>query len=263
MMSRLLRLIWTFTRLSALNELQYRANFFMQFFSSLLALANGLIGLALVFYHTETLAGWEPMELLVVVGVYTLIGGLIRAMIQPNMWRIMDGVHEGTLDFTLTKPEDSQLLVSMSNFELWKLVDVIIGFAVLGYAVLKLGARVGIEEALIFAVVLFCGGLMVYSLWLAIATTSFWVVRIWSLFEFFENMYQAGRWPVGIYPSWLRLILTFLVPVAFAVTAPAEALTARLNTQTLLLALVVAALTLVASRMFWKYGLRNYSGASA
>jgi ABC-2 type transport system permease protein len=262
MMLRLLRLVWTFTRLSALNELQYRANFFMRFFSSLLTLANGLIGLALVFYHTESLAGWEPTELLVVVGVYTLIGGLIRALIQPNMWRIMDGVHEGTLDFILTKPEDSQLLVSIANFELWKLVDVIIGIAVLGYAVLKLGIRIGMAEAVIFAMVLICGGLMVYSLWLAIATTSFWVVRIWSLFEFFENMYQAGRWPVGIYPSWLRMILTFLVPVAFAVTAPAEALTARLTAQTLLLALALAAFALVASRMFWKFGLRNYSGAS-
>lgn len=262
MMLRLLRLVWTFTRLSALNELQYRANFFMRLFSSLLTLANGLIGLALVFYHTESLAGWEPMELLVVVGVYTLIGGLIRALIQPNMWRIMEGVHEGTLDFTLTKPEDSQLLVSMANFELWKLVDVIIGITVLGYAVSKLGSRVGMAEAVIFAMVLTCGGLMVYSLWLAIATTSFWVVRIWSLFDFFENMYQAGRWPVGIYPSWLRMILTFLVPVAFAVTAPAEALTARLTSQTLLLALALATFALVASRMFWKFGLRNYTGAS-
>lgn len=235
----------------------------MQFFSSLLALANGLAGLALVFYHTDTLAGWQPMELLVVMGVYTLIGGLIRSVIQPNMWRIMDGVHEGTLDYTLTKPQDSQVLVSMANFELWKLVDVLIGLAVLSYAVVRLGARVGLAEAAVFALVLLCGGLMVYSLWLAIATTSFWVVRIWSIFDFFENMYQAGRWPVGIYPPWLRLILTFLVPVAFAVTAPAEALTARLTTQTLLLALAVAAFALIASRMFWQFGLRHYSGASA
>ena len=260
---RLLRLAWTFTRLSALNELQYRANFFMQFFSSALALTNGLAGLALVFYHTDTLAGWEPMELLVVVGVYTLIGGLIRAVIQPNMWRIMDGVREGTLDFTLPKPQDSQILVSMANFELWKLVDVGTGLAVLGYAVVKLGGTVGLTEAAVFALMLLCGGLMVCSLWLAIATTSFWVVRIWSLFEFFEAMYQAGRWPVGIYPVWLRTILTFLVPVAFAVTAPAEALTARLTVQTLLLAVAMATFALTASRLFWKFGLRNYSGASA
>jgi ABC-2 type transport system permease protein len=76
-------------------------------------------------------------------------------------------------------------------------------------------------------------------------------------------MYQAGRWPVGIYPEWLRLALTFIVPVAFAVTAPAEALTARLTSQTLVLALAVAAGSLIASRLFWKVGLRHYSGASA
>ena len=84
-----------------------------------------------------------------------------------------------------------------------------------------------------------------------------------EVLKVFEAMYQAGRWPVGIYPAWLRMILTFIVPVAFAVTAPAEALTARLTVQTLILAFVVAAFTLIASRLFWKFGLRNYTGASA
>jgi len=258
-----LRLVWTFLRLSALNELQYRANLLMQLFSSALSLANGLAGLALVFYHTESLAGWGPMELLVVVGVYTLIGGLIRAFIQPNMWRLTDGVREGSLDFTLTKPEDAQLLVSITQFELWKLVDVALGAALLIYAVMRLGVKIGLAEAGGFAVVLLCGGLTVYSLWLAVTTTSFWVVRMWAIFEFFDRMYQAGRYPVGIYPTWLRMILTFVVPVAFAVTAPAEALTARLTPQTLALALALAALALVGSRAFWKLGLRHYSGASA
>ena len=260
---RVLRVAWTYLRLSALNELQYRANLVVQFFTSILALVNGVAGLALVFLHTESLQGWGPMELLVVVGVYTLIGGLIRALIQPNMWRIMDGVQEGTLDYTLTKPADSQLLVSVTEFRLWKLVDVLLGLGVLVFAVQRLGGTIGVEQAALFALMLLCGGLILYSLWLAVATASFWVVRIWSLFEMFESMYQAGRWPVGIYPEWLRLALTFIVPVAFAVTAPAEALTARLTSQTLVLALAVAAGSLIASRLFWKVGLRHYSGASA
>jgi ABC-2 type transport system permease protein len=258
-----LRLVWTFVRLSALNELQYRANLLIQLFTSLVALVNGVVGLALVFYHTDTLAGWGELELLVVVGVYTLIGGLIRTFIQPNMWRIMDGVMEGTLDFTLTKPADSQLLVSVTEFQLWKLVDVVLGLGVLVYAGFRLGVRMGLQQSLLFVGLLLCGGLIVYSLWLAVATTSFWVVRIWALFEMFESMYQAGRWPVGIYPTWLRLILTFLVPVAFAVTAPAEAFTARLSPQTLILALVVTVLALLGSRLIWTFGLRHYSGASA
>jgi ABC-2 type transport system permease protein len=258
-----LRVARTYLRLSALNELQYRANLVIQFFTSILALINGIAGLALVFLHTESLQGWGPTELLVVVGVYTVIGGLIRSFIQPNMWRIMDGVQEGTLDYTLTKPADSQLLVSVTEFQLWKLVDVVLGLGVLAFAVARLGGTIGLAQAGLFAVVLLCGGLILYSLWLAVATASFWVVRIWSLFDMFESMYQAGRWPVGIYPSWLRLALTFIVPVAFAVTAPAEALTARLTPQTLALALGITTGALVGSRLLWKFGLRHYSGASA
>ena len=44
---------------------------------------------------------------------------------------------------------------------------------------------------------------------------------------------------------------------------PAEALTARLTPQTLALALGLTVFALAGSRLFWKFGLRHYSGASA
>ena len=47
--------------------------------------------------------------------------------------------------------------------------------------------------------------------------------------QLFQSLYDAGRWPIGIYPDWLRAALTFLVPVAFAVTIPSEALLGRLT----------------------------------
>jgi len=76
-------------------------------------------------------------------------------------------------------------------------------------------------------------------------------------------MYQAGRWPVSIYPIWLRTPLTFLVPVALAVTVPAQALTGRLDSQTLLGMLLLAMLFWLAARWFWRFGICYYSGASA
>ena len=80
----------------------------------------------------------------------------------------------------------------------------------------------------------------------------------------FRSMYQAGRWPVGIYPGWLRVTLTAIVPVAFAVTVPAEALAGRLTAANLALACAVAlASWRFVSRWFWQRGLRRYSGASA
>jgi ABC-2 type transport system permease protein len=84
-----------------------------------------------------------------------------------------------------------------------------------------------------------------------------------NILEIFQSMYQAGRWPISLYPGWLRFGLMFIVPVAFAVTVPAEALTGRLDSFTTLGAVTLAVAMLAASRVFWKIGLRRYSGASA
>ena len=92
---------------------------------------------------------------------------------------------------------------------------------------------------------------------------SFWFIRIENILVIFQTLYEAGRWPIGIYPHWLKFILTFIVPIAFAITVPAQALTCRRTTETLTLDVGVAIGMLIISRLFWKIGLRNYSGASA
>ena len=95
------------------------------------------------------------------------------------------------------------------------------------------------------------------------AAMSFWFGRIASFLMIFSDLYEAARWPIGIYPGWLRMLLTFVVPVAIAVTVPAEALVGRLTGDRVMLALGVAAGALAVARLVWIRGLRHYSGASA
>jgi ABC-2 type transport system permease protein len=258
-----LRLLWLYVRLGTLNELEYRANFFMQLAQAAISLATALAGLGVVYAHTDSLAGWRSDELLALLGVYFLVGGLISFVIQPSMQRLMEDVRLGTLDFTLTKPEDSQLLVSARQVEVWKLLDVVLGIGVLSTALVRLGANVGVAQAVTFGIALLAGGVIVYSFWLILATMTFWFVKVDNILVIFESMYQAGRWPIGIYPPWLRAALTLLVPVAFAVTVPAEALVGRLAASTLLGAVGLALALLAVSRWFWSVGVRRYSGASA
>jgi ABC-2 type transport system permease protein len=259
----LIRLALLYFRVGALNELQYRVNFFIQLLQSLVALGVGLIGLALVFSHTTALNGWTRPELLAVMGVHILMGGLINAIIQPNMQRLLEEVREGTLDYALTKPADSQAIVSVREFRIWKIVDVATGLIVLFAALLQLQAQAQVWQALAFAVALLFGWAMVYAFWLMLTSTVFWFIRIDELVNLFEGVYAAGRWPVSIYPDWLRTGLTFLIPVAFAVTVPAEALTGRLTWQTLLGAAGLAVGLMLIARLVWRAGLRRYSGASA
>lgn len=217
----------------------------------------------MVFDHTETLGGWLAAELVALVGIFTLMGGLIRLVIQPSMQRFMEDVRQGTLDFKLTKPADAQLLVSVQQFQIWQGMDIILGIIILIVAAVRLGGMAGGWQAVGFVVALLCGAAIVYSFWLILATVSFWVVRVENILVIFQTMYEAGRWPVNIYPLWLRSALTFLVPVAFAVTVPASGFVGRLELPTLLGALALALVLLAVARLFWKVGIKHYSGASA
>jgi ABC-2 type transport system permease protein len=258
-----LRLLFVFFRVSVLNETAYRVNFFVQLFHSVLELGTALAGLGVIFSYTNALGGWRPDEMLALVGVYFLIGGLISLVIQPGMSGLIDAVRNGTLDFTLTKPEDAQLLVSIQRVAFFSLIDLLMGLGVVIAALLRLGEKIGAGQAAAFVGVLLAGGVIVYSFWLFLASLSFWFVRVENLLEIFRSMYEAGRWPVSLYPGWLRFGLTFIVPVAFATTIPAEALSGRLTSLTLLEAFGLAAATFLLARIFWKLGLKRYSGASA
>jgi ABC-2 type transport system permease protein len=256
-------LLGVFFRVNVISELAYGVNFIWQLFQSLLSLAIALAGLGVIFSYTDTLGGWGPDEVLGLVGVYFLVGGIIGLLIQPGMEQFIQSVRDGTLDFTLTKPEDAQLLVSIQKVEIWKLIDIVLGFGVLGFALVRLGEKLGGWQAAEFLAMLMAGGVIIYSFWLILATLSFWFVRVENILVIFQSIYEAGRWPISLYPGWLRFGLTFIVPVAFATTIPAEALTGRLNWETLLGSLAAAAVLFAISRIFWKTGLRHYSGTSA
>jgi viologen exporter family transport system permease protein len=258
-----LRIVWVFAKLGFQNEAAYRANFWVQIFESVLNVGSALASVALVFSRTQTLAGWRPAELVALLGVYFTVYGAIHVVIAPSLTKFMEDVRLGNLDFTLTKPADAQLLVSTSEIRVWKLVDLALGLGILGWGLAGIAGSIGPLESLAFALALAAGAATVYAFWMVLATFAFWFVRLENVLMIFWNMYQAGRWPVGIYPRWLRITLTAVVPVALAVTVPAEALAGRLTASNLALACAVSVVLLVGSRWFWLRGLRHYSGASA
>ena len=260
---QLFRLLSTFFRIGLLNEAAYRANFFMQILQALINLGAALILFQTIFSYTSTLNGWHATELLVLVGIYFLMGGMMNCVLQPSMNRFMGDVRDGTLDYTLLKPADAQILVSVREVEIWRLVDVAVGFVVIAVALFEGGIKLNIWGLVSFLVALVAGGMIIYSFILILSTLVFWYNKIENILVIFQSMYEAGRWPVTIYPGWLRLMLTFIVPIAFAITVPAQALTGRLVWPLLLGAVALAVALVAGSRLFWRFGIRHYTGASA
>ena len=250
-------------KVGAMHELQYRVNFFLQVVDSAIRLATGLVAIWLVFSHTDDLAGWTRLELLVVMGIHILLSGINRTFVEPNVYQFLYTIGEGEFDYVLARPVDSQLLVSVRNLRFWQLVDVVVGGVVIVWALSGVVETTSWLEGGAFLVAVACGAVILYCMWMVVAAAAFKWIRVDDTVQLLNGLFQAGRWPVTIYPGWLRLTLTFVVPLAFAITVPAQSLTSRLTGGMLVLTLIVTGIMLLITRVAWQHGVRNYSGASA
>jgi ABC-2 type transport system permease protein len=259
-----LRVIGTYLRLGVLNVLQYRADFWFELISIVISLVSALFGIGIVFAQTDNLGGWSRDDLIALVGIQLLVSGAINIVVMPSMRKLMEHVRLGTLDFMLTKPADSQLLASISTVNVGATASMGVGIAVLVTALVRLGGTIAVADWLRFLVVLASGVVIIYCFLLILSTFTFWFVKLDNILVIFETMFNgAGNWPITIYPGWLRASLTFIVPVAFAITIPAQSLTGRLSDPAVVGTIALAAGFVIVSRIFWRFGLRHYTGASA
>src|SRR5262245_38047874 len=191
-----LRLFWLFVKTSVLNDTEYRADFFAQVLVTLIGIGTQLAAVGVIFRHTPNLAGWSLPQVLALLGVYNFMYGFIGALIAPNMRQVLEDVRQGTLDFALLKPVNSQFLVSVRQFVVWRLSDIALGIGLAVYASLRLAHEISVRDAALFVLMLGCGAVIVYSFWLVLATSSFWFTRIDNIEMIFWNIFEAGRYPI-------------------------------------------------------------------
>ena len=256
------RLIGIFAGASVAARLEYRANFVVNLIGSVLGTAGSILGIAVLYSQGAPLGGWTQREALVVVGVFTLVEGIIGAFIRPNLGRIAPLVRDGALDLRLLKPIDTQFLVSVRDLNPFQLPDVAFGLALVTWAAWGLpGATVAGAAA--GAALLLAGVAIVYSVLFMLSTTAFWFVKVDNASELFTGLFRAGQFPVSAFPGWIRVLFTFVVPVAFITTVPAELIVGRAQGGAILAAVAIAALLLFVSRRFWLFAIRNYTSASS
>ncbi len=260
-MQRYLKVLKLFWSAAIASEMEYRVNFILATLSSLGNLAGSLFGLFLFYRHGYTFGNWSWEAALVVLGIFTLLQGFSETFLAPNLNRIVSHVQRGTLDFVLLKPIRSQFWLSTHTLSSWGLPDLVFGIAIIGYAGTKLG--LGINNYLISTIPLFFGLVILYSLWFILGATSIWFVKIYNTTEVLRGLLEAGRYPIAAYPTAYRFFFTYVIPVAFLTTIPAEAMLGQGNTTWFIGTAVLALALFFISTWFWGFALRFYTSASS
>ena len=245
------------------TQLEYQANVLIELVAVALSLSGSLLLLSLFFGPGRELGGWSWHQALVVQGFYTVFDGMASTWLRPNLGSIVTHVREGTLDFVLLKPIDSQFWVSLRTFSPAGLPEIGLGLLLAGWGANQAGAV--LSPLLLAGVVLMLAvaGTILYSLWFFIAATSIWFVKTWNATEVLRALLAAGRYPLTAYPAPLRLLFTLVLPVAFLTTVPAEVLLGRAALPVLGLGCGLAVGFFALARWFWLFALRHYTSASS
>ena len=257
-----LRILLAFWRINLAEELQYRANFVASVLGTLAYMATALLTLDLFFSHTNTLGGWDYWEIVVLLGVFNALTGVIETVLRPGIGELADEVKSGELDLVLVKPVDAQGFVSFRRLDVWRLTDVVLGLGLAGYALIRLHHVPSLAQLAAFGLTLAAAAVVVYAIWVALMSLTFWFVSVENIAVLFDAVFEGARYPVSAYPGALRFLFVYLIPIAWTTTIPASALTGRLRPALGLIAVLVAAVAFGLARALWRAALRRYSGAS-
>jgi ABC-2 type transport system permease protein len=259
----ILKLLSAFLKVNIQMSLAYRADTVVNILLNLMWLGWELLSLSIIFNNTETIGGWDFGELIALLGVFRLVHTLMIALIWPNTEKFNQSIRDGSMDYTLLQPINSMFLVTFSRITVWRAWDLVLAAILIVVGINLAGDTTTPLQILIFILLTVSGAIVIYSLWIVLIALTFWFTKFDNNVTILQALLDAGRYPVTVYPVWLRILVTFIIPIAVATTIPLQALRGDLNLGRALMFVAIGVASFVVASQVWKRGLKQYSGASS
>ena len=252
-----------FLHTSLASELEYKTNILIDLITAILSLIGSIFLLTIFFQNNGFIGGWEFKQALIIQGIYTILNGITNTWFNPNLTEIVKHIREGTLDFVLLKPIDSQFYISLKKITPSGFLEITLGFCLLAYCIRINQIDFNLSFLTLCFITIICSICILYSIWFFISTTTIWFVKTWNATEVLRSFLYIGRFPLNSFSFSLRIFFSVFIPIAFITTIPSEVFLGISTLWKVLLEIIVAMIFFKTSRKFWLFALKSYSSASS
>lgn len=259
---RYLRVYKVLLRLNLAQLLAYRANLINSCISHTIWGMFGLMAMFLLTSKNASIFGWTRNELLVIAATYNIVFGVFYGLFQRSFVEFSNTIHFGRLDSLLTKPIDSQFLLTSMYISYTHIIRLCIGFVFLGILLTQMQISITFWTILSFLLVLGISVLFIYSLWFLVLTITIWFTKLTNLVELLFQINGVTRFPPDVFKEAGLVIFLLCFPLSLIVIVPAKTLLQKLQLSDVGWLYLLAVITFYFSRLFWKYALRSYTSAS-
>jgi len=268
------RVFLTFFRNSLIREMMFPANFMIQVVTRLFWFFARVALFGVIYSEVDHIQEWSKHEYFAFMATGMLINSIVEAFFMPNCAAFCENIRTGKLDFALTKPVDSQFLVSMEKINLAMVSQLLLAATLLGWSIYNIGRPVSVIQAGRYLFYVAIAVMFFYSLMITTACTSIWFGRNQGLYDFWFYITIFAQYPRSIYDGRdatrietgevLQFAFSWIVPILLVVTVPAQIIVGTLNDRrSAAVALVAALVCLIVSRRVFLWSLNYYRGASS
>lgn len=255
---------YVFVKNCLISQMEYRVNFITGIIVECVFLCIKTSYVIVVYSTGVVINGLTPDAVLLFIGTYTIINGVMCGLFFYNFISLSDYVREGTLDFFITKPISLQFMATLRKVDFGTPIPNMVGGTVMiVIAWSRLGLR--LDFANIAGYLVLCAGSLIvtYAVLLIPSMASFWVIKTQSLNDITYALWDFNNMPMGIYSKLIQRVGIFIIPIFVISNFPPMFVLGKLNVAYAVWAVVVPLLSILVSRLVWRLAVKNYVSASS
>lgn len=263
MMKRYLKIIKSFFIGSIMNQLEYKANFFIGGIFELAWMLMYIVFINVIYLHTDTVNGFDKNQMLLLIFQGGLMDAFFSMIFVPGLSRLPELVNSGDLDFFLLKPINQRFIISFNDIDISQIKNIIIILAGIIYVTSNMYIEISFYLISLYVLLSINGFIIIYSILYALMSLSFWVIRMDVVMRIGSELISIGNKPMSIYPSIVQKILIFIIPILVCFNFPIMYLIGNLSYELVLFSFIISCVFWFFSQLIYHMGVKRYASASS
>lgn len=259
-----LKLYGYFVKNNIIAQMQFRTNFVISILTEVGFIFAKSLYIIVLFSAGLSINGLEPKQMLMFIGTYTLVTGVMDAVCYPNIAAIPDYVRTASLDVMLTKPVNSLFISAFRKFDLGLGIPNVIGGLIMIIISWRLSdVPVSASNILGFTALTLLGCILTFPILIIPVTFSFWMIKSNALMDIIWAMWDFNNMPMTIYNKIIKAIGIFVLPIFMVTNLAPMFVFGQLPKIYIIYSIIAIPLFLFVSIKFWNFAIRSYSSASS
>lgn len=243
----------------------YPASFALDLFGSLLVGVTEFAEVWVIFHNVSILGGLDFNAILLVFGLSNL-GFSVADLLVGHLDQLPTFVRAGTVDVFYLRPQPVLAQLMTSEFSLRRVSRISVAVVALVAGLVRCQIDWGVGTVVLLVLAAVAGTAIFAGLFVCAASLQFFLINGAELTNTFTygGSYAASQ-PASIFPTPLKMIFGYLIPVAFTAYLPTLAILGLpgppgLPTWLAWLLPVAALWVWTLALTLWRWGTRHYQG---